>query len=119
MVQKVDRGAIIEERRFPVLSGETVETLKYRTMIVMLALYHDILSGVAAGRPLPSSAGGWSRVPFTRAQLEELCMITPAMTPDEINRRIRATVYPGRPGPKLLLGETAFAYDVPKREPLA
>jgi methionyl-tRNA formyltransferase len=119
MVEKVDRGAIIEERRFPVLAGETVETLKYRTMIVMLALYHDILSGIDAGRPLPISAGGWSRAPFTRAQLDELCVISPSMTPDEIKRRIRATIYPGRPGPKVMLGEIGFAYDVPKREPLA
>ncbi len=119
MVEKVDRGAIIEERRFPVLAGESVETLKYRTMIVMLALYHDIVSGIATARQLPSSSGSWSRVPFTRAQLDELCVISPSMTPEEIKRRIRATVYPGRPGPKVVLGEFEFAYDIPNREPLA
>ena len=119
MVEKVDRGRIIEERRFPMLASETVETLKFRTMIVMLALYHDIVTAIATGRPLPEDAGSWSRQPFTRAQLNELCTILPDMPREEIDRRVRATVYPGRPGPKLLLGGVEFRYDVPNREPLA
>jgi methionyl-tRNA formyltransferase len=119
MVENVDRGGIIEERRFPVLENETVETLKFRTMIVMLALYHDILSKIAAGQPLPEAAESWSRRPFTRAQLNELCMISPNMGQDEIARRVRATVYPGRPGPTVVLAGTEFRYDVPNRDPLA
>jgi methionyl-tRNA formyltransferase len=119
MVESVDRGGIIEERRFPVLENETVETLKFRTMIVMLALYHDILSKIAAGQPLPEAAESWSRRPFTRAQLNELCMISPNMGQDEIARRVRATVYPGRPGPTVVLAGTEFRYDVPNRDPLA
>jgi methionyl-tRNA formyltransferase len=119
MVEKVDRGKIIEERRFPVLDNETVETLKLRTMIVMLALYHDIIVGIATGRPLPEAPETWSRAPFTRAQLNELCMISPDMDAGEIARRVRATVYPGRPGPAVVLGGMKFSYDVPDREPLA
>ena len=119
MVEKVDRGRIIEERRFPMLASETVETLKFRTMIVMLALYHDIVTAIATGRPLPEDAGSWSRQPFTRAQLNELCTILPDMPREEIDRRIRATVYPGRPGPKLLLGGVEFNFEVPNRDPLA
>lgn len=119
MVENVDRGKIIEERRFPVLENETVETLKFRTMITMLALYHDILAKIATGQPLPEAAEFWSRRPFTRAQLNELCMISPGMAQDEIARRVRATVYPGRPGPTVVLAGTEFRYDVPKREPLA
>jgi len=119
MVESVDRGKIIEERRFRVLDNETVETLKFRTMIVMLSLYHDIVADIVAGQPLPEAAESWSRRPFTRAQLNELCRISPDMGQDEIARRVRATVYPGRPGPTIILGGTEFRYDVPNRKPLA
>ncbi|TPQ35488.1 hypothetical protein C2U70_14440 [Bradyrhizobium guangdongense] len=119
MVEKVDRGKIIEERRFPVLAGETVETLKFRTMIVMLALYHDIVTSIASGRPLPEDTGSWPRQPFTRAQLNDLCTILPGMSREEIDRRVRATTYPGRPGPKVSLAGVEFTYDVPNRKPLA
>jgi hypothetical protein len=86
---------------------------------VMLALYHDIIVGIASGQPLPEASEPWSRVPFTRAQLNELCVISPDMGAEEITRRVRATVYPGRPGPAVVLGGTKFSYDVPDREPLA
>jgi methionyl-tRNA formyltransferase len=119
MVENVDRGRIIEERRFRVLKNETVETLKFRTMIVMLSLYHDTIAGIAAGEPLREAADSWSRPPFTRSQLNELCVVSPDMEPDEIARRVRATVYPGRPGPTAVLGGVEFRYDVPNREPLA
>jgi methionyl-tRNA formyltransferase len=119
MVEKVDSGKIIEERRFRVFEDETVETLKLRTMIVMLSLYHDIVSNIAVGLPLPQADESWSRRPFTRAQLNELCIISPEMGRDEVERRIRATVYPGRPGPTVMLGGRQFRYDVPNREPLA
>jgi methionyl-tRNA formyltransferase len=119
MVEKVDRGKIIEERRFRVLENETVETLKFRTMIVMLSLYHDILIDIAAGKPMPAASASWSRRPFTRTQLNELCSISPDMADEEIARRVRATVYPGRPGPTVNIGGTEFRYGVPNREPLA
>jgi methionyl-tRNA formyltransferase len=119
MVEKVDRGKIIEERRFRVLDHDTVETLKLRTMIVMLAMYHDIVLNIAAGQALPEAPHSWSRQPFTRAQLNELCTISPDMSSEEIARRIRATVYPGRGGPTINLGGATFRYDVPDREPLA
>jgi methionyl-tRNA formyltransferase len=119
MVEKVDRGKVIEERRFRVFDSDTVETLKLRTMIVMLAMYHDIVLSIAAGETLPEAPHSWSRQPFTRAQLNELCNISPDMSKEEIARRIRATVYPGRGGPTVTLGGATFRYDVPDREPLA
>jgi methionyl-tRNA formyltransferase len=119
MVEMVDRGKIIEERRFRVFEQDTVETLKLRTMIVMLAMYHDIVSSIAAGEALPEAPHAWSRQPFTRAQLNELCNVSPDMSREEIARRIRATVYPGRGGPILTVGGATFRYDVPDREPLA
>ena len=119
MAEKVDTGAIIEERRFPVFEHETVETLKHRTMVVMLALFHDIACRIARGEPLQPSAVIWGRKPFTRRQLNELTTVTTDMSADEVRRRIRSTTYPGYPGPCAVIGGERFFYPVPNRKPLA
>jgi Formyl transferase len=49
MVSAVDTGPLIEERRFRTIENETVETLKFRTYVVMQALLQDI--------SLPASQG--------------------------------------------------------------
>lgn len=119
MLAKVDTGAIVEERRFPVFPQDSVESLKLRTMVTMLAMFHDLCSLLAAGRPLPASAATWSRRPFTRRQMNELRRIDPAMAPDEVARRVRAMTYPGYPGPSVTLGDRTFYHPVPQRPPLA
>ena len=119
MAEKVDTGAIIAERRFPLTAGETVESLKLRTMVVMLALYHDIVTMIASGGELPRASVSWSRAPFTRKQLNALTRITPDMSAEEIARRARATTYPRFPGPYVELGGVVFKADVPDRDPLA
>lgn len=119
MAARVDSGPIIEERRFPVLKSDTVETLKFRTMVVMLALFHDIISKIANGDVLPQSKETWSRPAFTRAQLNQLCQITPDLSSHEIAKRVRATTYPGYPGARVVLGDTEFSAAVPDRNPIA
>jgi methionyl-tRNA formyltransferase len=119
MAAAVDTGPIIAERRFPVLAGETVESLKLRTMAVMLALYHEVLTAIAAEKPLVAAGVTWSRRPFLRRELNALARITPDMPADEIRRRVRAMTYPGFPGPQVELGGVVFRADVPDRDPLA
>jgi len=120
MNEKVDTGSIIEQRTFPVLSNETVETLKYRTMIVMTAMYLDVLSSIRVGKELKPQAGiNWSRKPFTKKELNDLCVVTPDMTDEEIRKRVRATTYPGFPGASISLAGITFSSLVPDREPLA
>ncbi|MBF0305825.1 MAG: hypothetical protein HQL41_09290 [Alphaproteobacteria bacterium] len=119
MAATVDTGAIVDERLFAVAPAETVETLKFRTMVAMLALFHDIASRLAAGQPLPEAAGSWSRRPFTRREMNALCRIAPDMPAQEIRRRVRAMTYPGSPGPTVELAGVQFASPVPAREPLA
>ncbi|MBS0502256.1 MAG: hypothetical protein JSS55_00340 [Proteobacteria bacterium] len=99
MLPKVDTGLVIEERRFPVFAGDTVELLKLRTMATMLALFHDIACLIARGEPLPVAATHWTRRAFTRREMNALKRLTDDMAPGEIQRRIRATVYPGYDGP--------------------
>jgi methionyl-tRNA formyltransferase len=119
MLAKVDTGIVVEERLFPVLPTDTVETLKYRTMVTMLAMFHDLCSLLAGGRELPVSPRQWSRRPFTRREMEELKQIHADMGPEEIKRRLRATIYPGYPGPYVTVGAEKFYASVPDRPPLA
>lgn len=119
MAARPDTGALIEQRLFPVFPADTVETLKLRTMVVMLALFQDIVTGLAAGNALPRTDAVWQRAPFTRRQLDELAVITPDMDAAEIARRVRATTYPGYPGPAVTLGGRTFSAAVPEREPFA
>lgn len=119
MLAKVDTGKIIEERRFPLLPSDTVETLKLRTMVTMLAMFHDICSLIATGAELPSSERHWTRRPYTRRDMNALRDITPDMPDDEVARRVRAMTYPGYPGPSVTVGGHSFYHPVPQRPPLA
>lgn len=119
MAPRVDSGAIVDERRFEVSDGDSVETLKLRTMVVMLAQFHDIIYTIAAGRPLPEAGTAWTRKPFTRRQLDALCVLTPDMAPEEMSRRIRAVTYPRFPGAELHVNGQVFTAPVPDRAPLA
>jgi methionyl-tRNA formyltransferase len=113
MLPRVDSGKIIKEVLFPVQPEDTVETLKLRTMQAMSAMFGEIIPLVAAGKPLPASNRHWTRPAFTRRQLDALCEITPDMDETEKNRRIRATTYPGYPGPYLLIGKEKRYFPVP------
>jgi len=119
MQPKVDTGAIVKEVLFPVLPTETVESLKYRTMIAMLEMFHEIAVVVATRQPLPQASRTWTRRPFTRKQLDALATVSPSMAPEEIRRRVRATTYPGFRGPEVELGGIVFRAEVPNRDPLA
>lgn len=119
MAERVDSGEIIEERLFDVFPTDTVETLKLRTMITMLSMFHDFLAGIAGGGRATPCGKSWSRKPFTRKQLSALRQITPNMPPDEVRKRVRATTYPGYPGAAVTLGGVEFVFAPPSRPPLA
>lgn len=119
MLARVDRGAVVDEVLFAVQETDTVETLKLRTMIAMLEQFHRVLGMLAQGQALPTHHRSWQRVPFTRKQLNALCEITPDMDEAEMQRRIRATTYPGYPGPYLLNNGVKEFYPVPQRQAIA
>ena len=109
MEPKVNSGAIIEERRFPIFPCDSVQSLQRRTLIVLLALFHDVLSLIALGQRLPVSDKKWSRVAFTRKEFSELNEIRPSMSDKEIANRVRAVSYPGFAGPIVRLGGFQFS----------
>ncbi len=120
MLAKVDTGKVILERRFPVLAQDTVETLKLRTMETMLGMFREIALTLQRGDPLPEAGVHWTRPPYTFRQMEALKVIEPHMPEEEIARRLRATIYPGFPGPVMRHpGGTEVPYPVPQRDALA
>lgn len=106
----VDTGAIIEERRFPLFPTDSESSLRRRTMVSMLSLFHDVLCRIVRGEGLPSGTASWSRRPIKRLQLEQLKEITPGMSEAEVKRRIRATACPGHPGPFTVVAGERFYF---------
>jgi methionyl-tRNA formyltransferase len=93
MASKVDTGAIIAVKRFPVHPEDGVEEILKRTYEHMIALFFEVMGLLAEGKELPVSDETWTRPPFTRVQFNELFVIQPDMDKDEITRRIRAVSY--------------------------
>lgn len=99
MNPKVDTGAVIAVRRFPILDEDSVHSLTMRCYEHIEALFRAVFEAFFKTGAWPVSTESWTRPPFRRKQLDELCRITPDMSPEEIARRARATTYPGMPGP--------------------
>ena len=93
MQARVDAGNIIQVKRFPVKKEDTVYSVTQQCYKLIEEMFYELMNDILAGKQLPTSNEKWSRKPYTRKQLDELCMITPGMDPAEIEKRIRATTY--------------------------
>src|SRR5436190_20752627 len=93
MLAKVDSGSIIAVRRFPVFENDTVYSITQRCYTEILHLFYKLISDVLTNQPLPQSSEIWTRKPYTRKQLNELCELKAGMDKDEIDLRIKATTY--------------------------
>lgn len=93
MARKVDTGRIIAVKRFPVYPEDDVDALLKRTYENQIALFFEIANLIAEGKELPVSKETWTRAPFSRKQFNELFVISPEMSEDEISRQIRAISY--------------------------
>ena len=114
MAPQVDTGKIIAVKRFAVQPADDVASLLKRTYEHQIALFFEVAPLMAEGRPLPTSQEAWKRAPFTRAQFNELFRITPAMTKEEIARRVRAVSY-GTYQPYVELEGYRFEYAPPPK----
>lgn len=90
MASRVDTGAIIAVRRFPIFPTDSVATLLSRTYDYQLVLFYEIAGTILEGMELPISGERWTREPFTRKEFNKLGQITPDMSREEIAKRIRA-----------------------------
>jgi len=111
MEEKVDSGKIIGVKRFPILETDTVYSLTLKSYGFMLSLFFEIIDYIIENNKLPECNEKWTRAPYTRKQLEELCVITPNMSEEEVKRRIRATQFPGMPGAYIELYNYKFEYN--------
>jgi len=107
MARKVDTGDIIAVKRFAVFPDDDVRSLLQRTYDYQLVLFYEIAAGILQGKPLPASTETWSRNPFSRKEFDQLSIIDPAMSEDEIGRRVRATSY-GAFQPTIEIGDHVF-----------
>lgn len=90
MEPTVCSGPIIAVREFPVMASDTLTSLVERVRDFQLVLFYEIAGSLVSGRALPECHRDWSGIPTTQADFDELRRIDPAMTHDEIARRVRA-----------------------------
>ena len=93
MLSKVDSGSLIAVRRFPIFETDTVYSITQRSYVEILHLFFELISGLLQGKNLPESKETWTRKPYKRKDLDELCELREGMTDEEIQRRIKATTY--------------------------
>ena len=93
MLAKVDTGQVIEVKRFPILENDTVYSITQKCYALILNSFFRMVEHISNHEPLPTSDEKWTRTPYTRKELDALSEITPDMSSDEMERRIRATTY--------------------------
>ena len=76
----------------------------------MLVLFYDIFSKILKNDPLPKTDEVWTRKPYRLKDLNALKRIELNMSPEEIQRRIRAVTYPGYPGAYVEIDGQRFEY---------
>lgn len=113
MAGKVDTGKIIAVKRFAVFSTDDVSSLLLRTYEFQLVLFYEIVGKILNGEPLPEPDEHWTRHPRSRREFNELGVITPEMTDDEVARRVRAVSY-GVFQPTVDIGGFRFVLEVGK-----
>ena len=98
MTEKVDAGPVLECRRFPVLSSDTVTSLLERTHQICLELFLDVTANLAKSGPeyivalLKKSAHEkWRGDARKIGDLEKLQTVPLDVSKDELERIIRAT----------------------------
>ena len=94
----VDTGKLVAVRRFPLYESDTVYSLTKRCYGYILQLFYEIASVILGDGELPSLDENWTRKPYKRSELNDLCRITPEMSEEEIKRRVRAVTFPNAPG---------------------
>lgn len=109
MTESVDSGDIVAVSRFNVEPSDNVSSLLEKTYDHQFKLFKIIIKNILDGTQLPSSKEKWTRKPFTRSDFNDLCVITPEMSEEEIAKRIRATSYKDWQ-PTLKIGKFSFEY---------
>jgi methionyl-tRNA formyltransferase len=70
MIEKIDAGSIIKTITFPILKGETDESLSNRTGAFLLTLFYYVIPYIAEGKDFPVSNKNWGEKLYTRKGLK-------------------------------------------------
>lgn len=112
MLAKVDTGSIICVKRFALLAGDTVYSITQRCYETIHELFIEIMENILANdKPLPESHEEWTRKPYTRKQLNELCLLKPGMNAEEVKLRLKATTYGNKIWAQFQEGEKIISYE--------
>lgn len=93
MAPKVDTGPIIKVARFPIHQNDTVYSLTQRCYACILNVFFELIDNLLEGKKPVISNEQWKRKPYTRKELNNLCLLTKEMDEEEIKRRIAATTF--------------------------
>jgi methionyl-tRNA formyltransferase len=93
MLPKVDTGKIIMVERFPVYTNDTVLSITQRAYGAILSVFYKLIDVIISGVTPKAIEEHWTKEPYTRKQLNEMCEIKPEMDKNEIERRIKATTF--------------------------
>jgi len=110
MVEKIDSGQIITVKRFPLFEADSVWSLSQRCYAFIYITFIELLQVILTQSSLPVSEEIWSRKPYTRKDLNELCKVSSTMTKEEILRRIKATSFPNMPGAYIEISGEKFIH---------
>lgn len=115
MLAKVDTGSIIAVKRFNILPGDTVYSITQKCYGAIYNLFIELMDGLVNGdNQFPESEEKWTRKPYTRKQLNELCVILPGMSDKEINLRLKATTFGSKVWAQFMEGDKKIPFEEAK-----
>lgn len=110
MIPEVDAGKIINVRRFPILSGDSLLDITNKCYRHILKQFCYVFNFYLKKGRLPKSNEVWSERLYTRKELDALCRLEQGMTCREAARRIKATDFPNMPKAYLEMFGYRFEY---------
>lgn len=91
MVERVDEGAIVSAKWFPVPDACDLETLDTLAFQALVQEFRRLARRLATDpNRLPIKPIGWSGVKRSKADCESLCTLSPLLAEEEQAKRIRA-----------------------------
>jgi methionyl-tRNA formyltransferase len=109
MSEKLDAGAIIQVKEFPIFPSDDVESLLGRVYDYQLILFFEVINDFTKSGEFSESSRTWTRLPYTRKEFDKLFEVTLDMDSAEVNRRIRAISF-GQYQPHIFIHGKKFLY---------
>lgn len=122
MEEKVDTGRIILHKKFRISKGETVASLKEKSMLYLTAMFFEIMDNLEAIPPVKYqySSIPWERKPYTHKDLESLvkgACVFGNIPRAEFEKWYNACYYPGaQDRPHIYIKESGKKYYIVRED---